>query len=91
MTAAPHQPPQSAPALDRASLETLLTTPSTPVKNWTIEDSEELYRIDSWGHPYFSINADGHLTVSPGAIGVAPWTYLTWCSRSSAVICTCPY
>jgi len=65
MTAAPHQPPQSAPALDRASLETLLTTPSTPVKNWTIEDSEELYRIDSWGHPYFSINADGHLTVSP--------------------------
>jgi arginine decarboxylase len=65
MTAAPHQSPQSAPALDRASLETLLTTPSTPVKNWTIEDSEELYRIDSWGHPYFSINADGHLTVSP--------------------------
>lgn len=32
---------------------------------WTIEDSEELYRIDYWGDPYFSINAAGHVTVSP--------------------------
>ena len=34
-------------------------------KNWTIEDSEELYRIHGWGDPYFSINAAGHVTVSP--------------------------
>lgn len=34
-------------------------------KNWTIEDSEELYRIKGWGEPYFSINAAGHVTVSP--------------------------
>ncbi|MBZ8178925.1 biosynthetic arginine decarboxylase [Oscillatoria salina] len=33
--------------------------------NWTIEDSEKLYRIASWGEPYFSINAAGHVTVSP--------------------------
>lgn len=32
---------------------------------WTIEDSEALYRIPHWGDPYFSINADGHITVSP--------------------------
>jgi arginine decarboxylase len=32
---------------------------------WTIEDSEELYRIQGWGEPYFSINAAGHVTVSP--------------------------
>lgn len=32
---------------------------------WTIEDSEELYRINGWGEPYFSINAVGHVTVSP--------------------------
>ena len=32
---------------------------------WTIEDSEELYRINGWGEPYFSINAAGHVTVSP--------------------------
>jgi len=34
-------------------------------KDWTIEDSEELYRIQGWGAPYFSINAAGHVTVSP--------------------------
>ncbi|NMG21189.1 biosynthetic arginine decarboxylase [Brasilonema bromeliae] len=32
---------------------------------WTIEQSEELYRIEGWGQPYFSINAAGHITVSP--------------------------
>ncbi|MDX2098518.1 MAG: biosynthetic arginine decarboxylase [Leptolyngbyaceae cyanobacterium bins.59] len=34
-------------------------------RTWTIEDSEELYRIPGWGEPYFSINAAGHITVSP--------------------------
>ncbi len=33
--------------------------------NWTIEDSEETYRIKGWGEPYFAINANGHVTVSP--------------------------
>ncbi len=37
------------------------------VKRWTIEQSEELYRIQGWGEPYFSINAAGHVTVSPQA------------------------
>ncbi len=32
---------------------------------WSIEDSEKLYRISGWGDPYFSINAAGHITVSP--------------------------
>lgn len=39
--------------------------PVDPPKTWTIEDSEELYRINGWGEPYFSINAAGHITVSP--------------------------
>jgi arginine decarboxylase len=34
-------------------------------KSWTIEDSENLYRIPGWGEPYFSINEAGHITVSP--------------------------
>ncbi len=34
-------------------------------KTWTIEESEKLYRIQGWGEPYFSINAAGHVTVSP--------------------------
>jgi arginine decarboxylase len=32
---------------------------------WTIEDSEKLYRLKGWGEPYFSINAAGNVTVSP--------------------------
>jgi len=36
-----------------------------PSPGWSIEDSEELYRIKGWGDPYFSINAAGHVTVSP--------------------------
>jgi arginine decarboxylase len=38
---------------------------SSTQSSWTIEDSEELYRIKGWGEPYFSINAAGHITVSP--------------------------
>jgi arginine decarboxylase len=37
----------------------------TTRSSWTIEDSEKLYRIQGWGEPYFSINAAGHVTVSP--------------------------
>ena len=33
--------------------------------HWTIEDSEQLYQIQGWGDPYFSINRAGHITVSP--------------------------
>ncbi|CEJ45373.1 biosynthetic arginine decarboxylase [Umezakia ovalisporum] len=40
------------------------TTGGLP-RSWKIEDSEALYRIEGWGHPYFSINAAGHITVSP--------------------------
>ena len=32
---------------------------------WTIEDSENLYRIQGWGDPYFSIDTVGHVTVAP--------------------------
>ncbi|MBR8838685.1 MAG: biosynthetic arginine decarboxylase [Stigonema ocellatum SAG 48.90 = DSM 106950] len=39
-------------------------TSDTP-PDWKIEDSEELYRIQGWGQPYFSINGAGHITVSP--------------------------
>lgn len=34
-------------------------------QSWKIEDSENLYGIQGWGEPYFSINAAGHITVSP--------------------------
>lgn len=42
-----------------------IQTPEPNQPAWTIEDSEELYRINGWGDPYFSINAAGHVVVSP--------------------------
>ncbi len=41
------------------------TTTGDLPHSWKIEDSEALYRIEGWGQPYFSINAAGHVTVSP--------------------------
>lgn len=40
-----------------------IPSPATPA--WTIDDSENLYRLQAWGEPYFSINEAGHVTVSP--------------------------
>ena len=49
-----------APGTDRGD-----ESPTEVKPTLTIEDSEELYRIKGWGEPYFSINAAGHITVSP--------------------------
>jgi len=40
-------------------------TVETTTAGWSIEASEQLYRIQGWGEPYFGINAAGHITVSP--------------------------
>ena len=53
---AKNKPPEEVPSKSSAT---------EAKKSWTIEDSEELYRIQGWGAPYFSINAVGHVTVSP--------------------------
>lgn len=42
-----------------------MTETTCEAEPWTIEDSEILYRIRDWGEPYFSINAAGHVVVSP--------------------------
>ncbi len=35
------------------------------MKTWTVEDSKELYNIESWGAGFFGINAKGNISVSP--------------------------
>ena len=35
------------------------------MKNWTTENSSELYNIEGWGAGYFGINQKGHLVVRP--------------------------
>lgn len=32
---------------------------------WTVQDSDSLYRLHGWGAPYFAINTAGHLCVRP--------------------------
>ncbi len=32
---------------------------------WGIEASAEIYRVGGWGEPYFAVNDEGHVTVSP--------------------------
>jgi arginine decarboxylase len=56
--------PQTVTSLT-VSHSALVAASQVPQKSWTIEDSEKLYRIQGWGEPYFSINAAGHVTVSP--------------------------
>jgi len=34
-------------------------------KVWTVQDSEALYQVRDWGHPYFSVNEKGHVEVTP--------------------------
>ena len=40
------------------------------MRQWRIEDSEELYNITGWGTSYFSINDAGHVVVTPRRDGV---------------------
>ena len=35
------------------------------MRKWRIEDSAELYNISGWGLKYFSVNEQGHITVTP--------------------------
>jgi arginine decarboxylase len=44
---------------------TIKRSNAVEAEEWSIEKSEELYRINGWGDPYFSINTVGHVTVSP--------------------------
>jgi len=45
--------------------EQKMPVPLPKISPWTIDDSENLYRLKAWGDPYFSINKAGHVTVSP--------------------------
>ena len=40
------------------------------MRQWRIEDSEELYNITGWGTSYFGVNEKGHVVVTPRKDGV---------------------
>ncbi len=39
----------------------------TELRAWTVKDSIELYNVNGWGRDFFSINAAGHVEVTPSA------------------------
>lgn len=39
------------------------------MRKWKVDDSVELYNINSWGKDYFSINSEGNIAVRPVATG----------------------
>ena len=41
------------------------STIRTSEEQWGIENSSELYGLNQWGDPYFSINMRGHVSVEP--------------------------
>src|SRR5262245_12660688 len=45
--------------------ESLMTKELTKEDVWTVEDSENLYRVKLWGESYFHVNEEGHLAVRP--------------------------
>ncbi len=42
-----------------------MTKEVTKEELWTVEDSENLYRVKLWGESYFYVNEEGHLSVRP--------------------------
>ncbi|NIW25509.1 MAG: biosynthetic arginine decarboxylase, partial [Gammaproteobacteria bacterium] len=45
------------------SVEPVVT--NMPASDWSAEQSAELYRVASWGDPYFSVSAAGNVAVHP--------------------------
>ena len=35
------------------------------MRKWKVDDSIELYNINSWGKDYFSVNSEGNVVVRP--------------------------
>ena len=67
-----YTPSDSATLNGSPAISKPAATPDDPVTlkrrkadTWSIEASEELYRIKGWGEPYFAVNAAGNITVSP--------------------------
>ncbi|KAJ6851109.1 putative arginine decarboxylase 1 [Iris pallida] len=48
------------------------TAAAAPASAWTTAHSADLYKIDGWGAPYFSVNASGNVSVRPFGASTLP-------------------
>ncbi|XP_071702024.1 arginine decarboxylase-like [Rutidosis leptorrhynchoides] len=55
----------SLPAPDLFSGVPLSTNAAAANAHWSPDHSNELYNVDGWGAPYFSVNSSGNVTVRP--------------------------
>nr|ALM23625.1 ADC1 [Atropa belladonna] len=46
--------------------------PSTNTTHWSSELSSDLYRVDGWGAPYFTVNSSGDISVRPHGTDTLP-------------------
>ncbi|KAJ8533685.1 hypothetical protein K7X08_007009 [Anisodus acutangulus] len=46
--------------------------PSTNTTHWSPELSSDLYRVDGWGAPYFTVNSSGDISVRPHGTDTLP-------------------
>jgi arginine decarboxylase len=44
-------------------MSTTQTKKQAAPAEWTVQDATDLYRISSWGDPFFFVNANGHMAV----------------------------
>lgn len=50
---------------DPISLTAGLPAPAVDYPGWTTDHARDLYTLDKWGHPYFTVNNRGHVAVRP--------------------------
>jgi arginine decarboxylase len=54
---------QVSPVIPPATASSSNSAKAKPSKGWSTEKSAELYGVEAWGHNFFGVNKDGHVTV----------------------------
>jgi len=54
---------QVSPVIPPTTAPTSKPSKSKSSKGWSAEKSAELYGVEAWGHKFFGVNKDGHVTV----------------------------
>ncbi|KAK9942779.1 hypothetical protein M0R45_008427 [Rubus argutus] len=58
------------------------TNTTTASAAWSPSLSNELYRIDAWGGPYFTVNSSGNVSVRPYGSGTMPHQEIDFAENS---------
>ena len=56
------------PSVADPSWQTPLSKKQSDLSPWTVQDSADLYQIQNWGEPYFSVGSDGQVVVHPAGL-----------------------